>query len=69
MTVSKNIRLSVRGVIKRFGGLGLSDLGVEIEEGRVSRLIGPKGAGKTTSFNMTAENMLVANSREIPLDP
>ncbi|RAC79718.1 ABC transporter ATP-binding protein, partial [Burkholderia multivorans] len=41
----KQIRLSVQGVNKRFGGLqALSDVGLQIREGEIYGLIGPNGA-------------------------
>src|SRR5246127_4746574 len=51
--MSDNIRLSVKGVNKRFGGLqALSEVGLQIQEGTIYGLIGPNGAGKTTFFNV-----------------
>src|ERR687897_3217517 len=45
--------LSVRDVTLRFGGIvALDGVSFDVEEGHISGLIGPKGAGKTTAFNV-----------------
>ena len=47
------VLLQARQVTKRFGGLtALSQVDLDLEEGRIASIIGPNGAGKTTLFNV-----------------
>jgi ABC-type multidrug transport system ATPase subunit len=47
--------IDLRGVTRRFGDLvAVSDVTLEIPEGSVFGLIGPNGAGQTTTFSMMA---------------
>lgn len=47
--------LELKNVTKKFGGLtAVSNLSMEIEEGKIHALIGPNGSGKTTTLNMVS---------------
>jgi len=49
----KNVVLHVADVSKSFGGLqALSDIDLEVEEGKTHAIIGPNGAGKSTLLNV-----------------
>lgn len=49
----ENIVLNVSDVHKNFGGLqALSDINLQIEEGKTHAIIGPNGAGKSTLLNV-----------------
>jgi branched-chain amino acid transport system ATP-binding protein len=49
----ENTILSVRNIVKRFGGLiALNNVSFDAEEGEILGIIGPNGAGKTTLFNV-----------------
>ena len=66
--MSSNIRLSVKGVNKRFGGLqALSGVCLAIEAGTIHGLLGPNGAGKTTFFNVIT-GLYAPDSGEFRLD-
>ncbi len=47
-----SIQIAVAGVSKSFGGVHANrDISLDVEEGRITGLIGPNGSGKTTLFN------------------
>src|SRR5437588_11343999 len=47
------IILSIRDVAKAFGNLrALDGVSLDVEEGKISILIGPNGSGKTTLINV-----------------
>lgn len=51
--MADNIVLHIRNVDKTFGGLqALSNVNLEIEEGKIHAIIGPNGAGKSTLLNV-----------------
>jgi branched-chain amino acid transport system ATP-binding protein len=50
--------LSVRGLVKSFGGLkAINDVSFDASAQEVTALIGPNGAGKTTVFNLVTNIM------------
>ena len=60
--------LKIAGLSKSFGGFqAVSDVGFELQAGRIGGLIGPNGAGKTTLFNMLA-GMIPADQGSVTLD-
>ena len=60
--------LSVRGLIKRFGGLVATDrVDIEVNAGEIHALIGPNGAGKTTLLSQLIGE-LPQDQGEIRLD-
>jgi branched-chain amino acid transport system ATP-binding protein/branched-chain amino acid transport system permease protein len=65
--------LSVRGLMKHFGGVTAVDgVDIEVEPGTVHALIGPNGAGKTTLVNLVAGQLTPDRGRVacagVPLD-
>ncbi len=60
--------ISVRNIVKRFGGLtAVDNCSLEVEKGSITAVIGPNGAGKTTLFSIIA-GFLTPDSGEILLD-
>src|SRR5690606_17810900 len=53
MQARENVVLHVADVHKNFGGLhALSDIDLQVEEGKAHAIIGPNGAGKSTLLNV-----------------
>ena len=51
--------LSVKGLVKRFGGLLATDhLDLDVRAGEIHAIIGPNGAGKTTLINLLSGELL-----------
>ncbi len=49
----KNTLVTVKNIVKRFGGLvALNDCSLEIKDKSITGIIGPNGSGKTTLFNV-----------------
>jgi branched-chain amino acid transport system ATP-binding protein len=60
--------LEVRGISKSFRGLkAVANASLEVPQGGIVALIGPKGAGKTTCFNMIA-GVFAPDAGEIVFD-
>lgn len=60
--------LSVRGLVKRYGGLLVTDhVDLDIFMGEIHAVIGPNGAGKTTLINQIVGEVL-CNEGQIALD-
>lgn len=60
--------LEINNLTKKFGGLtALSNVSLNVEEGKVLGLIGPNGAGKTTLFNCIS-GLLPISSGEIKIN-
>ena len=56
--LSESAILSVRGLVKSFGGLkAINDVSFDAKAHQVTALIGPNGAGKTTVFNLITNIM------------
>ncbi|MGQ9747227.1 MAG: ABC transporter ATP-binding protein [Candidatus Caldatribacteriaceae bacterium] len=48
-------KLSIRDLVKKFGRkIAVADLSLEVENGKITVLLGPTGAGKTTTLRMVA---------------
>ena len=57
--------LSVRGLVKSFGGLkAINDVSFDAQPHEVTALIGPNGAGKTTVFNLVT-NILARDAGRV----
>ncbi len=51
--MSELVRLAVRGLVKRFGGLvAVNDIGFDVRAGEILGLIGPNGSGKSTVMKL-----------------
>lgn len=56
--------LSVRGLVKRFGGILVSDnIDFDVRPSEIHALIGPNGAGKTTFINLLSGELLPNEGR------
>lgn len=48
-------KLSIQNLVKKFGRkVAVADLSLEVESGKITVLLGPTGAGKTTTLRMVA---------------
>ncbi|WP_159913387.1 ABC transporter ATP-binding protein [Pantoea sp. 18069] len=59
MNAAKGSTLSVNGLVKRFGGLLVTDhFNLEVRPGELHAIIGPNGAGKTTLINQLCGELM-----------
>lgn len=66
--MSGPVRLEVRGLTKRFGGLvAVKDLGFEVRAGEILGVIGPNGSGKSTVMKLIM-GIERANGGKVKLD-
>lgn len=60
--------LEIKGITKHFGGiLAVKDIDLQVEERKITGLIGPNGSGKTTLFNIIS-GFLKQDSGKIVFD-
>ena len=61
---SGELLLSVKGAVKRFGGLiAVNDVSFDVRVGEIVGLIGPNGAGKSTMFNLVTGTLPMTAGR------
>ena len=68
MSTSQNAMLRTENLVKRYGGLLVTDsVSLDVREGELHAIIGPNGAGKTTLINQLSGE-LSSNSGKVVFD-